>query len=208
MSLPEPLEKLVTLLERFPGIGEKSARRMAFFILHQKQVYAEELASALVDLRTRLAPCSACGNMTDSDPCALCRDPLRDRKILCVVETAEDLISIEQAGIYFGLYFVLGGKISPLDGEELPSGRLDALLSRVETLAVGEVIVATNPRVEGDLTYYAVLETLKDFEGKITRLSYGLPVGGSIGFADRVTLHAALESRTEAPRERNQNKGR
>jgi recombination protein RecR len=208
MSLPEPLEKLVALFEKFPGIGEKSARRMAFFVLHQSQTYAQELAAALVDLRSRLAPCSACGNMTDTDPCSLCRDSMRDRKTLCVVETAEDLISIEQAGIYFGLYFVLGGRVSPLDGEELSVERLDALLSRVKSLSVEEVIVATNPRVEGDLTYYSVLDALKDFEGKITRLSYGLPVGGSIGFADRVTLHAALESRREASKNGNPQKGR
>jgi recombination protein RecR len=133
---------------------------------------------------------------------------MRDRKTLCVVETAEDLISIEQAGIYFGLYFVLGGRVSPLDGEELSVERLDALLSRVKSLSAEEVIVATNPRVEGDLTYYSVLDALKDFEGKITRLSYGLPVGGSIGFADRVTLHAALESRREASKNGNPQKGR
>jgi recombination protein RecR len=208
MPLPEPLEKLVALFGKFPGIGEKSARRMAFFVLRQSQTYAQELATALVDLRSRLAPCSACGNMTDIDPCSLCRDPMRDRKTLCVVETAEDLISIEQAGVYFGLYFVLGGRVSPLDGEELLPEKLEALLSRAKSLSVEEIIVATNPRVEGDLTYYSVLDALKEFEGKITRLSYGLPVGGSIGFADRVTLHVALESRREASKNGNPQKGR
>ncbi len=197
MALPEPLDKLIALLGHFPGIGEKSARRMALFLLLQPQSWTRELAQALITLRESLHPCSECGNLTDIDPCSICRDPLRERETLCVVETAEDLISLEQSGVHGGLYHVLGGRVSPLDGEDLPPDALNRLLRRLGEGSFKEVILATNPRVEGDLTYYAVLEVLRDRPIRISRLAYGLPIGGSIGFADRVTLHAAMEARRE-----------
>lgn len=124
---------------------------------------------------------------------------MRNRKIICVVESDEDCVAMEQAGIYSGLYHVLGGQYSPLDDREIPEESLDKLRERVEELGAEEIILATAPRVEGDLTAYAVQEALEGFDVKISRLSYGLPVGGSIGFADRVTLHMALESRKEMP---------
>lgn len=197
MALPEPLEKLVGLLGRFPGIGEKSARRMAFYLLQQPSALTSEIAEALVALRENLHPCPLCGSMTDRDPCPICTDPLRDRGTLCVVESAEDLISLEQAGVYSGLYYVLGGRVSPMDDEYIPPDVFEKLRERIRILETREVIIATNPRVEGDLTYFAVLEQIGDLSVRASRLAFGLPVGGSIGFADRVTLHAALEARRE-----------
>ncbi len=195
MSLPEPLGKLISVFKRFPGIGEKSARRMAFCVLQQPESFALAMAESLIEVRRKLHPCAVCGNITDIDPCSICDDPFRDRTLLCVVETAEDLISMEQAGIYNGLYHVLGGKVSPLDDEELDPDKLRSLKQRVINLPVKEVIIATNPRIEGDLTFYEIISYLKGTDVRITRLAYGLPVGGSIEFADRVTLHAAFESR-------------
>ncbi len=197
MALPEPLEKLVGLLGRFPGIGEKSARRMAFYLLQQPAGLTREIAEALVALRESLHPCSLCGNMTEQDPCAICTDPLRDRDVLCVVESPEDLISLEQAGVYSGLFYVLGGRVSPMDDEDIIPEVYQKLRDRIVNLEIREVIIATNPRVEGDLTYFAVLEQIQDLSVRASRLAFGLPVGGAIGFADRVTLHAALEARRE-----------
>lgn len=197
MALPESLLQLVTLLKRLPGVGEKSARRMAFYIIQQPASFSEELAASLHGLKDRLYECSQCGNITDVDPCAICTDPFREKNILCVVESAEDLLSMEQAGIYNGLYHVLRGKISPLDGEDLPPSEYERLRERIIRTRVQEVIIATNPRVEGDLTFYSLLPELENLDIKISRLAYGLPVGGSIEFADRITLHAAFESRVD-----------
>lgn len=196
MALPGPFERLIGLLKRLPGVGEKSARRMAFFVFQAPEGYSIELADALLSLKKSLSVCEICGNLTDRQPCNICSDPLRDRSILCVVEGIEDLLSIEQAGVYDGLYYVLGGTVSPLDGEDLPEGSLDRLINMIEREKISEVIIATNPRVEGDMTYHAVLSSLKGMPDlKKSRLSYGLPVGGSIEFADRVTLHAAMDTR-------------
>ncbi len=195
MVLPEALTRLTTFLQRLPGVGEKSARRMAFFLFQQDPSFADQLAEALVTLRRSLHPCPQCGNLTDGDCCGVCGDPMRERDTLCVVESVEDLMSLEQAGIFSGQYFVLGGRVSPLEGEEISPETLERLRGRIRDLRVREVVVATNPRIEGDLACHVVVDALADVPVRITRLAYGLPVGGSIGFADRVTLHAALESR-------------
>ena len=198
MALPEPIEHLISLLKKFPGVGEKSARRMAFYVLQQGNEYGEELSRAVGELNTRLTTCEKCGNLTEFQPCPICSDPLRDRSLLCVTESLEDLVSIEQSGLYNGLYFVLGLSLSPLeDREKLPAHTLEKLLRRFQEYPISEVIIATNPRIEGDMTFYALLDALRDVPVKKSRLAYGLPVGGSIEFADRVTLHAALESRQE-----------
>lgn len=196
-SLPEPLEQLISLFKRFPGIGDKSARRMAFCVLQQPESFVSNMSQALLDVRRNLHPCSVCGNITDMNPCRICTDPLRDRQTICVVESAEDLLSMEQAGIFNGLYHVLGGRESPLDDEQIDPERLQSLRGRIKELSVKEVIIATNPRIEGDLTFYEIASSVKDMNIKISRLAYGLPVGGSIEFADRVTLHAAFESRVD-----------
>lgn len=195
MYLPEPFERLTVLLKKLPGVGVKTARRMAFFILQQPASYAGELAAVLSGLRDRILICEECGNITDRQPCGICSDMLRDRRTICAVETVEDLLSIEQAGIYTGLYHVLGGRVSPLDGEELDEESLSRLERRIDQENAGEVIVAVNPRLEGDLTFHTVVERLREKDIVISRPAYGLPVGGSIEFADRTTLLASLESR-------------
>lgn len=196
MNLPDPVHKLIKFWSKLPGVGEKSARRMVFYILKQDPEWVREFASALIRLADEVHHCSECGSITDTDPCGICRDPLRNRKLICVVESDEDCAAIEQAGIYNGLYHVIGGHMSPLDDQEIPKDSLARLRKRVEELGAEELILATAPRIEGDLTAFAVAEAMKGLPVKISRLSYGLPVGGSIGFADRVTLHMALESRT------------
>lgn len=197
MSLPGPVSKLIKEWSKFPGVGEKTARRMVFHLLRQDPEQIREFGEAIISLTENIHRCSVCGAITDIDPCAICTDPLRNSKVLCVVEDEEDCVAMEQAGIYNGLYHVLGGRLSPLDDKEIPEESLERLRERAESGSIEEIILATAPRIEGDLTAYAVQEALKGVPVKISRLSYGLPVGGSIGFADRVTLHMAMEARKE-----------
>lgn len=197
MSLPDSFEQLIRLWGKFPGVGEKTARRMVFFMLEQDPEWVKSLSQAIVDLHDHVHPCIDCGNITTSDRCRVCTDPLRDRRTICIVETQEDCVAMEQSGIYSGLYHVLGGRYSPLDDQEVPQESLRKLRERIQALQAAEVILALNPRIEGDLTAYVLQEALSDLPVKVSRLSYGLPVGGSIGYADRVTLHIALESRRE-----------
>ena len=195
--MPNSVQKLIKLWSKLPGIGEKSARRMVFYILRHDHDWVREFTCALTKLAEEVRHCSECGNITDINPCSICRDETRNRKSMCVIETDEDCVALEQAGIFSGLYHVLGGQLSPLEDKEIPLESLQRLRKRVIAHDIQELILATSPRIEGDLTAYAVQDTLKDLPIKISRLSYGLPVGGSIGFADRVTLHMALESRKE-----------
>lgn len=197
--LPGTVQRLIKQWSKLPGVGEKTARRMVFFLLRQDQSWVHEFAASINQLAEEVVHCSECGNVTDSDPCNICRDVMRNRKVICVVESDEDCVAMEQAGIFNGLYHVLGGQYSPLDDIEIPEESVDKLRQRVTELAAEEIILATTPRIEGDLTAYAVQEALSGLNVKISRLSYGLPVGGSIGFADRMTLHMALESRKEMP---------
>lgn len=197
----DPIAELIASFSKFPGVGNKSARRMVFHLLKRGPAELRELGERIATLKDRLRICSECGNISDVDPCPICRDALRDRRTLCVVEEVDDLVSFEQAGIYDGLYHVLGGRVSPLDDEDLSEESVASLVSRIRELDAREVIVATNPRMEGDLTYYTLLDVLKGagIKGlRVSRLAFGLPVGGSIEFADRMTLHTALESRTSA----------
>ena len=174
---------------------------MAFFLLKQDESFLRAMGSAIAELKDNLVRCGACGNMSDSDPCPICSDALRDRSTLCVVESVEDLASFEQAGVYNGLYHVLDGRVSPLDDQDLNEECVAFLLKHIADAGAEEVIIATNPRMEGDLTYFTIREILRERANgdtetpKISRLAFGLPVGGSIEFADRVTLHTALEAR-------------
>ncbi len=197
MSLPGSVHKLIKLWSKLPGVGEKSARRMVFFILRQDPEWVKEFSAAIKQMSEEVHHCGECGNITDIEPCNICSDQMRNRKIICVVESDEDCVAIEQAGIFNGLYHVLGGHVSPLDDQDIPEDSIAQLKKRVLCLGVEELILATAPRIEGDLTAFAIHDAMKDINVKISRLSYGLPVGGSIGFADRVTLHMALELRTE-----------
>ena len=202
----DPITALISSFAKFPGVGNKSARRMVFYLLKRDPSELRQLGERIASLKDELRACGECGNISDMDPCPICRDALRDRGTLCVVEDIDDLVSFEQAGIYNGLYHVLGGRVSPFDDEELDEAGVAFLLSHIRALEAREVIIATNPRMEGDLTYYSLLEALRGAEGlrddiRISRLAFGLPVGGSIEYADRMTLHTALESRIAAPRD-------
>ena len=197
MSLPCPVQKLIKQWSKLPGVGEKTARRMVFHLLRQEPGQIKDFGNAVIALTENIRRCSVCGAITDVDPCPVCTDPIRNRKLLCIVESEEDCVAMEQAGIFNGIYHVLGGRLSPLDDEEIPEESIERMRRRVEEGGIEEIILATAPRIEGDLTAYAIQEALEGLPVKISRLSYGLPVGGSIGFADRVTLHMAMESRKE-----------
>ena len=197
MSLPGPVQKLIKQWSKLPGVGEKTARRMVFHLLRQEPGQIKDFGNAVIALTENIRRCSVCGAITDVDPCPICTDPIRNRKLLCIVEREEDCVAMEQAGIFNGIYHVLGGRLSPLDDEEIPEESIERMRRRVEEGGIEEIILATAPRIEGDLTAYAIQEALEGLPVKISRLSYGLPVGGSIGFADRVTLHMAMESRKE-----------
>ncbi len=170
---------------------------MVFHLLRQEPGQIKDFGNAVIALTENIRRCSVCGAITDVDPCPICTDPMRNRKLLCIVESEEDCVAMEQAGIFNGIYHVLGGRLSPLDDEEIPEESIERMRRRVEEGGIEEIILATAPRIEGDLTAYAIQEALEGLPVKISRLSYGLPVGGSIGFADRVTLHMAMESRME-----------
>ena len=199
MTGQDPISRLVSFFNKFPGVGNKSARRMAFFLLKQDESFLRAMGEAIAELKDNLVRCGECGNVTDSDPCHICADVLRDRNTLCVVESVDDLASFEQAGVYNGLYHVLDGRVSPLDDQCLSEECVNFLFKHVTDTGAEEVIIATNPRMEGDLTYFTLRELFREkADGKIpkiSRLAFGLPVGGSIEFADRVTLHTALEAR-------------
>lgn len=170
---------------------------MVFHLLRQEPGQIKDFGNAIIALTENIRRCSVCGAITDVDPCPICTDPMRNRKLLCIVESEEDCVAMEQAGIFNGIYHVLGGRLSPLDDEEIPEESIERMRRRVEEGGIEEIILATAPRIEGDLTAYAIQEALEGLPVKISRLSYGIPVGGSIGFADRVTLHMAMESRKE-----------
>jgi recombination protein RecR len=201
LGLPGSLERLIGLFGKFPGVGEKTARRMVFFMLGQNIEWAKSVARTIIEVADQVKPCCECGAITTEEICPICSDAARDRSRICVVETQEDCVAMEQSGVYNGLYHVLGGKCSPLDDEEIPKASLDLLKKRIDELPAGEVILALNPRIEGDLTAFAIQEAIEGAEVRISRLSYGLPVGGSIGYADRATLHVALEARREMEKE-------
>ena len=203
MSLPDSFARLSELFGKFPGVGEKTARRMVFYMLGQDPEWARSLSRAVSDLREEVRSCVLCGNITTEEICGICSDPARDRSKICVVETQEDCVAMEQSGIYEGLYHVLGGRCSPLEDQDVPEESLDRLKSRIADLGAREVILALSPRIEGDMTAYMIQDALGGLnqEVKLSRLSYGLPVGGSIGYADRATLHVALEARREMDKE-------
>ncbi len=192
------IEDLVTELAKLPGIGSKTAQRLAFHLLKQPADAAERLAQAIRRVRAQVTPCGACGNLSDEDPCAICRDPRRDPTLLCVVEEAKDVAAIERAGRYRGRYHVLGGRVSPLDGVGPEALRIGPLIERVRNGAgVREVIVATNPSMEGEVTATYLQQVLRPTGVRVTRIARGLPVGGDLEYADGVTIAQALAARRE-----------
>jgi recombination protein RecR len=194
---PPAVARLIEALERLPGIGPKTAQRLAFHLLKQPAANVRDLADALVEVKTRVVYCSVCFNVTDEDPCRICGDPGRDAGLLCVVEEPNDLMAMERTGEYRGRYHVLLGALSPLDGIGPDEIKVRELLVRVEGNHVREVILATNPNVEGDATALYLSKLLRPLGLRVTRIARGLPVGGDLEYADEVTLSRALEGRRE-----------
>lgn len=197
MSLPEPLTRLVEELQRLPGVGPKSAQRLAFHMLKAPREQAERLAAAIRDLAERVSYCSICNNITDSDPCEICRSTDRDQHMICVVEEPQNVAGIERVGEYKGTYHVLMGAISPLQGIGPDELKIKGLLARLTNGAVTEVILATNPNVEGETTALYLARLLKPLGMKVTRIAVGVPVGSDLEYADQWTMHKALEGRRE-----------
>jgi recombination protein RecR len=195
---PEPVARLIEALQKLPGIGPKTAQRLTFLLLNRPAAEVAELAESLQQLKTRIIHCSVCFNVTEEDPCRICRDPARGRS-LCVVEEPNDLLALERTGEYRGRYHVLLGALSPLDGIGPEDLKVRELLVRLEGQGVDEVIVATNPSVEGEATAIFLAKLLRPLGVRITRIARGLPVGGDLEYADEVTLSKALEGRREMP---------
>jgi recombination protein RecR len=192
-----PIQDLIDELSRLPGIGPKSAQRLAFHLVKSAPDEAKRLAEVIVNAKERISFCGECGNVAEGELCRICRDEGRDRTVLCVVEEPKDVSTVERAGIVKGRYHVLGGAISPLDGIGPEDLRVQELLDRVERDGVVEVIIATNPNLEGNATAMYVAAMLKPAGVRVTRLASGLPVGGDLEYADEVTLSQALEGRRE-----------
>ena len=192
-----PLNELINQLERLPGIGKKTATRLAYFILSQPPEYAKRFSEALVNAREKIHYCSCCQSFTDLELCPICSDEARNRSVICVVEDAKDVMAFERTHEYNGLYHVLHGVISPLDGIGPEQLRIKELMARLGDADIKEVIMATNPTVEGEATASYLSRLIKPMGIKISRLAYGIPVGGDLEYADEVTLTKALEGRNE-----------
>jgi recombination protein RecR len=196
-AIPVPLRRLVEQLTRLPGVGEKSATRLAFFLLRADTEYAQALADAITALKREIRLCSRCLAFTEQEPCALCADPRRSDELVCVVEDPADVMAIERAGDFHGRYHVLHGTLAPLEGIGPEQLKVAELVARLRDGSVGEVILATNPTVEGEATALYLAKLIKPLGVKVTRIAHGLPMGGDVEYADSVTLSRALEGRRE-----------
>jgi recombination protein RecR len=194
---PEPISKLIEGFMKLPGIGPKTAGRLAFYVLTMKEDDVLDLAKALVNAKRDLTYCSSCSNITDHDPCRICKDESRDQSTICVVQDPKDVIAMERTKEYEGLYHVLHGAISPMDGIGPEDIKIPDLLKRLQDDQVQELILATNPTIEGEATSMYISRLVKPFGLKVTRIAHGLPVGGDLEYADEVTLTKALEGRRE-----------
>ncbi|HAA6135267.1 TPA_asm: recombination protein RecR [Listeria monocytogenes] len=197
MHYPEPITKLIDSFMKLPGIGPKSAARLAFYVLDMKEDDVLDFAKALVDAKRNLSFCSVCGHITDKDPCYICADTSRDRSVICVVQESKDVIAMEKMRDFHGIYHVLHGTISPMDGIGPEDINIPDLLKRLQDDTIEEVILATNPNVEGEATAMYISRLLKPSGIKVTRIAHGLPVGGDLEYADEVTLSKAMEGRRE-----------
>lgn len=193
----DPIGALVSQLSRLPGVGAKSAQRLAYFILDMPEPAAREIAAAINRARDTIHHCPVCGNYTDSDPCSICRDPSRRSGTLCVVEDARDVISMEKMREFRGGYHVLGGTISPMDGVGPDDIRIRELMDRLDKENITEVILATNPDVEGEATAVYISKLLKQRGVRATRIAHGIPIGGNLEYVDEMTLLKAVEGRRE-----------
>ncbi|MDR2018767.1 MAG: recombination mediator RecR [Syntrophobacterales bacterium] len=197
MFYPEPIERLIDNLTRLPGIGKKTATRLAFFFLNSKEGYVAELARSLLDVKEKIHLCSICFNITDTDPCRICTDERRARSTVCVVEEASHMMVVESAnpGIY--RYHILHGVINPIEGIGPDEVRIKELKVRIEREGIKELIIATNPNIEGNTTAHYISELLKEFDVKITRIASGVPVGGDIVYIDPLTIKSSFENRKD-----------
>jgi len=197
VSEPEPLTRLIEQLQRLPGVGKKSAQRLAFHILRNPREDAERLCGAVRDVKDRVTYCSACNNITEVDPCEICTGEERDRRLICVVEEPQNVMAVEKTRDFKGLYHVLMGAISPLQGIGPDDLRIKGLLERVGHGGIDEVILATNPNVEGEATAIYLARLLKPLGVRVTRIAMGVPVGSDLEYTDEVTMHKAMEGRRE-----------
>ena len=193
----EPMTRLIDELKKLPGVGSKSAQRLAFHILRSSEEDAEALAAAVRDVKAKLRPCSVCNNITDVDPCVYCSNPTRNQRLVCVVEEPTNIAAIEKTRHFNGAYHVLHGSISPLHGVGPEQLRLSNLMRRIDAGEVDEVILATNPTVEGEATAVYISQQIRRPGVKVTRIATGIPVGSDIEYADEVTMLKAMEGRRE-----------
>jgi recombination protein RecR len=197
MTREDPIGNLIDALKRLPGVGEKTAQRFAYFIIGMTGRDARLVAQAIVEVKERIKVCSICYNLTETDPCPICTDPRRDRSIICVLEEPRDLIALEKSGSFKGVYHILGGLVSPITNTGVDELRIEELRHRVSAEGVREVIIATNPTKEGELTSHVILERLSGMSVRVTRIAQGLPAGGDLEYFDSQTLTAALTNRRE-----------
>ena len=193
-SIPESINRLIEEFSRFPGIGRKTAQRMAFYVLKSPNEQAVQLAQAVMDMKTKIIFCSICYGITENDPCQICEDPKRDQSSICIVEDAADIYTFEKTNSFQGVYHVLGGVLSPLDGIGPDDLNIDQLLERAKPGY--EVIIATNPSIEGEATSLYIGKLLNGKDVKVTRLARGLPMGGDLEYIDDATIMRAMEGRT------------
>jgi recombination protein RecR len=197
MALPPPLQNLIEQFKRLPGVGAKSAQRLAFHVLKTPREDAERLCDAIRDVKDRVTYCSACSNITDVDPCAFCADEARDRRVICVVEEPQNVNVVEKSGGFRGVYHVLLGALSPLQGVGPDDLKIKDLLTRIDSGGVEEIILATNPTVEGEATAIYLARLLKPLGLRVTRIATGIPVGSDLEYADELTMGKAMEGRRE-----------
>ena len=193
----KPLNRLINELSKLPGIGGKTAQRLAFHILSMYDKEAMDLADAISNAKASMTYCSVCGNLTDTDPCAICGDDTRDKSVICIVESPKDVVAMEKIREYRGYYHVLHGAISPMDGIGPDDINLKSLIVRLQDEAVKEIIIATNPNIEGEATAMYIARLIKPSGIKVSRIAHGIPVGGDLEYADEVTLLKAVEGRRE-----------
>ena len=191
------LEDLIKEFKKMPGIGLKTAQRLSFYVLRISKQEGDKLAQAIIQVKELIRHCSICGNITEQDPCEICANPKRDHEIICIVEEPKDILAIEKTGEYHGVYHVLIGVISPLDGIGPENLRIESLVKRIKSSGIKEVIIATNPNVEGEATATYLSRLLKPLGTRVYRIARGLPVGSELEYADEVTVTKALEGRVE-----------
>ena len=193
----ESVQKLIKEFEKFPGIGHKTAVRLAFYVLEENESFAKEMADAIVEAKSKVRFCSKCFNLTDTDPCSICSNTKRDNEVICVVEDVKDVVAMEKTHEFKGVYHVLHGAISPMNNISASDIKIKELVSRLSDNSIKEVILATNPTIEGEATAMYISRLLKPLGVKVTRIAHGIPVGGDLEYTDEITLIKALEGRRE-----------